>query len=685
MNDGAGTGTRTGQPRDSVREVARLLTVGEAAKAAQMGARLLHHRPDDAALLQMTAIALLQQGYAREAIPLLRHAVRIAPGNHDAHFNLAKALGDAGASDEALAIATRPDLAERPDFMRLRAELAASRVSAMEGAGVQADPLALYRDLAARSPDDAEVRANFGNALVRAGHAEDGVHELAAAHELRPDSAAILANLSVALAAAHRQAESLAAIEAACALAPGEPRYLLDRGRALNRLGRHGEALAPLAEAARARPRDGATLVEIALTLVGLGDMAKAEEGLRLAIARDPAHAQGWTELATLLEQANRTDAVALLARQARQAETTMPVRDFLDALVLRREGDVAAALERLRRVEADGSVQSLHIAQLRGQLADRAGHPVEAWAAFERMNAQAAAHPLFHGIDRTAYRRQLREIAAFVRSCEPAAWPSMPADAAEQHAPVFIVGFPRSGTTLLDTMLMGHSRLHVLEEQALLSRIQADIGGIANVAALSGAEAAALRSRYFEHVAALGPVPEGATVVDKLPLNLARAPLIHRLFPDARIVFALRHPCDAVLSCVMQNFAINPAMASFLDIANAGATYDAVMDLWQASREVMPLDVHELRYETLVTDAAGTMRELVGFLGLAWEDGVLAHQDTARARGLIRTPSYAAVTEPINTRAAGRWHRYREQMAPVLPLLQPWAERFGYGDEGFR
>lgn len=681
MSNAGGTGTRMRQEGDSVREVARLLHAGEARLAANMGARLLHHQPGDVALLQMTAIAMLQQGHAREALPVLRHAVRLAPGNADVHFNLAKALGAAGEMAEALAIAARPDFAARADFMRLRAELAASGHGA---AGEGSDVLELYRQLAAQTPDDAEVRTNYGNALVRAGRADEGVRELAAARDLRPNSAAILANLSVGLAAAHRQAESLAAIEGALALAPGGPRYLLDRGRALNRLARHGEALAPLAEAARANPRDGATLVEIALTLVGLGEMAKAEEGLRLAITRDPAHGPGWTELATLLEQANRTDAVSALARQARQAEAPAPVRDFLDALVLRRKGDVAAALERLRRVETEGSVQSLHLAQLRGQLADRAGHAAEAWEAFGRMNSRAADHPLFHGVDRTAYRRQVREVAAFVRSTSVSDWPPLPRNAAAPPAPVFIVGFPRSGTTLLDTMLMGHSRLHVLEEQALLSRIQAEIGGIANVAALSGDEAAMLRARYFEHVAAIGGVPDGATLVDKLPLNLARAPLIHRLFPDARIVFALRHPCDAVLSCVMQNFAINPAMASFLDIDNAGATYDAVMDAWQASREAMPLCVHELRYEALVADAEGTMRDLVAFLGLDWEDAVLAHQDTAKARGLIRTPSYAAVTEPINNRAAGRWQRYRAQMAPVLPLLQPWAERFGYGDEGF-
>lgn len=682
MSEGQTTDRTAPRPGDSKAEIARLVAAGEAQQAAHMGARLLHRTPQDPVLLQMTAIAMLHQGHAHQAVPLLRHAARLVPDDADANFNLAKALASTGATHEALSIAGRPGFAARPEFMRLRAEIAASTGPGSNDASRQA--LEIYSELAARHPRDAEVRANFGNALVRSGQAAAGVAELEAARGLQPQNANILANLSVALAAAHRQSESLAAIEAASAMAPDEPRYMLDLGRALNRLARHGEALAPLAAAARAMPQDGAVLVEIALTLVGLGDMAKAEEGLRLAIARDPAHGPAWTELATILEQANRTDAVAVLARQARQAEAPQPVRDFLDALVLRREGDAAGALERLRRVEAEGSVQSLHLAQLRGQLADRAGATEEAWAAFERMNAQAAAHPLFHGIDRSAYRAQVRGVADFIRGADPTRWPPLPAEALARPAPVFIVGFPRSGTTLLDTMLMGHSRLHVMEEQALMSRIQADIGGVANVGALSGVDAAALRARYFQLVDAIGPVAEGATLVDKLPLNLARAPLIHRLFPDARFVFALRHPCDAVLSCVMQNFAINAAMASFLDIANAGATYDAVMECWQASRAALPLAVHELRYEALVADAGTEMRRLLGTLGMAWEDEVLAHQDTAKARGLIRTPSYAAVTEPINARAQGRWLRYREQMAPVLPLLRPWAERYGYGDHGF-
>ena len=173
--------------------------------------------------------------------------------------------------------------------------------------------------------------------------------------------------------------------------------------------------------------------------------------------------------------------------------------------------------------------------------------------------------------------------------------------------------------------------------------------------------------------------MPPGRTVVDKHPLHSARMPLIHRVFPDAKIVFVERHPCDVVLSCFMANFMLNPAMRSFTRLDEAARTYDAVLDAWTRAEALLPLNVHRVRYERMVADLAGEMRPLLDFLGLPWDEKVLDNQAAAQARGRVRTASYSQVGEPIYTRAAGRWERYREQLAPVLPILAPWAERLGY------
>ena len=163
------------------------------------------------------------------------------------------------------------------------------------------------------------------------------------------------------------------------------------------------------------------------------------------------------------------------------------------------------------------------------------------------------------------------------------------------------------------------------------------------------------------------------------MPLDMVLAGLLHRLFPDARFIFAERHPADVVLSCFITNFRLNDAMANFLDLEDSARFYDLAMTHWQQCRSIFSLDVHELRYEHMVADLEGAVRPLLDWLGLPWDQGMLDHRQTARGRGYVTTASYAQVTEPIYGRAAGRWVRYRDHLEPVLPVLAPWAERLGY------
>ncbi len=121
--------------------------------------------------------------------------------------------------------------------------------------------------------------------------------------------------------------------------------------------------------------------------------------------------------------------------------------------------------------------------------------------------------------------------------------------------------------------------------------------------------------------------------------------------------------------------------MASFQDLEEAARLYDKVMTLWHQYRAVLPLEVHTVRYESLIESFEETLTKVLDFLGVDWDDGVRNYVETAYRRGKINTPSYNQVTQPLYTRARGRWERYREQMQPVLPTLLPWAKRFEYGD----
>ncbi|HLW74332.1 MAG TPA: sulfotransferase [Gammaproteobacteria bacterium] len=186
-------------------------------------------------------------------------------------------------------------------------------------------------------------------------------------------------------------------------------------------------------------------------------------------------------------------------------------------------------------------------------------------------------------------------------------------------------------------------------------------------------------RQRYWRRVAEFMPERrQDVMFVDKLPLNSVFIPLLRRLFPGARFLFALRDPRDVVLSCFMQSFALNEAMRHFLTLQETAAYYAAVMQVGADSVKRLPEAAHRVRYEDVVQDLEGEARRLLGFLGLPWEPGVLDFQQTARKRR-INTPSYHQVAQPIYASAKQRWRRYEGQLASVLPVLEPFVKRFGY------
>jgi hypothetical protein len=161
------------------------------------------------------------------------------------------------------------------------------------------------------------------------------------------------------------------------------------------------------------------------------------------------------------------------------------------------------------------------------------------------------------------------------------------------------------------------------------------------------------------------------------MPLHTPALPLIAKLFPDARILFALRDPRDVVFSCFRRRFRINAAMFELLTLDGAAAYYDAVMGLAMIYRDKLPLKIHEVRHEALVAGFEGEARRVLAFLGAPWDPAV--RDFAAQVRGTPRTPSAPQVARGLNADGVGQWRRYRTQLAPVGAILNPWAVRLGY------
>jgi len=167
---------------------------------------------------------------------------------------------------------------------------------------------------------------------------------------------------------------------------------------------------------------------------------------------------------------------------------------------------------------------------------------------------------------------------------------------------------------------------------------------------------------------------------VDKLPFNSLKLPLIAKLFPDAKILFAIRDPRDVVLSAFRQRFEINTDNFEFLRLDDCARYYATIMRLVTLYREKLPLDLHEHRYEDLVADFDTSVRAVCAFIGIDWNDSMRNFAAAPRSVD-ARSASAPQIRRGLYS-GAGQWRRYRDELAPILPILEPWIARFGYPTE---
>jgi hypothetical protein len=327
---------------------------------------------------------------------------------------------------------------------------------------------------------------------------------------------------------------------------------------------------------------------------------------------------------------------------------------------------------------------QQAETALLLGEALDGLGRPAEAFAAFSRGKGVLRAFYAERAAGRESEVAKLTRLAAWFDAADPAPWRAAPppqADVAVRgHA--FLIGFPRSGTTLLEQALAGHPDLVSLEEAPTLAAaydtLMTSADGLERLARLSPAEAEHWRGEYWRAVAAHGADPRGRVFLDKAPAGTLTLPLIAKLFPEANVLFALRDPRDVVLSCFRSSFQMNALTYAFTDLAEAARCYAACMALAGVYRRVLPTAPFEVRYERLIDDFDGELARIAAHLGLAPNPAMADVAATAQRR-VVRTPSAPQVRAGLNRQGLGRWRPYAAELAPVLPILAPWVERFGY------
>lgn len=492
---------------------------------------------------------------------------------------------------------------------------------------------------------------------------------------------------------AGRFEDALQLLERARSAAPEDPKLLNSIGLCLKSLGRLEEASEAFDTALRIDPNMPSAQFNRGVLLEELKYPVEARSSYERAASLDPNNVDAVARIAWLEAQAGDTASARARAEQvlARAPSNALARMVLASAELENGELDAAAArLSALMREPGLEEVDRTVVLGLVGDLQDAEGRAAEAFAAYQESNARLKAlyAPAFDAPATTTPLQHARRLTGWFEAADSASWRTAPvvqSAPADPRTHVFLVGFPRSGTTLLENVLAAHPDVVSLEERNCLDSASATYltseEGLERLARMGPAEAEREREIYWSKVRKFGVEPAGRVFIDKMPLASIALPLVAKLFPDALILFARRDPRDVVLSCFRRRFGMNPAMYQLLTLEGAATYYDAVMRLSELYRGILPLPQHLVRYESLVDDFEGTARSVCDFLGLAWDENLFDFAAKARTRG-IWTPSAAQVVRGLNREGEGAWRRYREEMAPVLPMLQPWVERFGYAGE---
>lgn len=655
----------------AIREAITAASRGRMEEACAIGEQALADGGDSAALNAMLGMLRRQSGNVDASIAHLKIANAARPADTKIAINLATALAEKGRHGEALDVITEglAQADQSMNLMRLRGFLAQS-------AEAHDVAVSAYERVVGAVPGDWEAWNNLGNARRCVGDFDGSIAALERANELEPNSPPILLNLALAIGAAGDLAESERRLQQLAQEVPTETQPLQELHALLKEQQRDDEALKAIEEAVRRNPSNLDLLLALGSHQSQMQHYDAAEAAYFKVIAIDPSNSMANLGLALVYELTNRTQQLFSLIEDVQLRSVDEAVLNFIRAFGFRREKRFQEGLDALERVPE--SIETARREHLHAQLLQGAGRHDEAFAAFERMNDLIADDPSQPEQRATSYRALVRQQYEQLTPELVANWRAE-AGADPRPSPVFLVGFPRSGTTLLDTMLMGHPKIEVLEEEPAIRHASKLFPRVTDLPKADDETIRAAREIYWKVAQSLTPLKPGNLLIDKNPLTMNALPLVRRLFPDARIILALRHPCDVVLSCYITNFRANDGMASFLRLDTAAELYDLSFRYFERARQLLDLPVHQVVYERVVADRESELKSLFGFLDLDWHDAVLAHEETAKGRGRIKTASYAQVVEPIYTRAAGRWQNYRKHLEPVLPILAPWAERFGY------
>jgi tetratricopeptide (TPR) repeat protein len=653
-------------------------------EAEDKARELLSRYPNAGMLWKILGVALLRQ--SKDALPALRRTVELIPDDAEAHGNLGSALHDRGQWAAALESLSRA-LAGRPNDV----ELLVNAANSLRGLDRAAESITLYERALQLEPRHIEAQNNLGNAFLELKDHTAAAAAYRRALELDPNSSVTHHNLGLVFSALGRREEAVASFGRALSLKPRDCDALNNLGNVFREMGRLRQAESLYASAIvidAARPDSHFNLGSV---LFELRQIEAAAECFRTALRLRPDYVLAHVGLATALRQQRRADeaeasckaaldvnprcieALSLLGElQADRGLFSAAEATFRQAIVIQPDYPAPwcsiAAHRRMTEHDSDwleavrsllqkrqslGHAISLHYAL--GKYFDDVGDYAEAFARYRDANELTKRYGSRY--DAAKFTSRVDEMIA---GFDSESIRRLQQQGSSSELPVFIIGMPRSGTSLMEQILASHPDVLGAGELTFWH------GAFATYRT-APANGEVIHSIALDYLAILPPADAKIRIIDKLPANFMYAGLIHAVFPNARIIHMRRHPIDTCLSMYFQNFFnMGPYANNLENLAHYYREYLRLMRHWQT---VIPATcLMEVSYETLLGDQERCTRRILEFMGLPWAPACLEFHRTER---VVLTASKWQVRQKIHSGSVGRWKNYEKYVGPLTSLLE--------------
>lgn len=664
---------RPGKRADAVAQVyaeaVQRFQAGRLSEAEALCRKVLLANPQHADNLVLLAAINTQAGRPELALELAGQVLQGLPNHAAARFNLGLAFS-ALKRDEEAAAAFHQVTSLIPDFFPARFNLA----NVLRRLGRPAEAEAAYREAIALEAGFAPAHFNHGNALQALDRSEEAAEAYRRAIALKPDYEDALTNLGGVLQDLGRPQEAADVYQRACELNPQSARIHYNLGSAFHDLSRHEDAVAAYRRAVALRPDYAEAYNNLGAELWELDHYDEAVAAYEQAVTLRSDYAEAYVNLAGARQALGQLPLAQASVAEALRADPSSARAWFIHSdlkTFAQDDPDIRRMDALLAQTPATRLDDRLHLEFALGKAWMDAGAPERAFTHLESANRLKRA-TLAYDLD-----GEIAGLAEIGRAFSPDEMARLDGAGDQSNLPIFVVGMPRSGTSLIEQILASHPKVHGAGElMTFEERLRQAVGRPDAVAALpqwiasAPKEAiAALGAGYLEAVQSLA---DGAPhLVDKMPGNFQFAGLIALALPNARIIHCRRDPVDTCLSCYSKKFTHGQEFSYDLqELGRYYRAYDALMSRW---REVLPPNRFlEVQYEDVVADLEGEIRRLVAFCGLEWDAACLDFHTTRRP---VRTASANQVRQPIYRSSVGRWRAYASQLTPLLEALGPLAQ----------